>query len=256
MSVNSFSLNTSGFCMASNESSTFDPLYVDASIEDTETVRIISRLLSVGILDHWDSISSSSRYCEDMNARQQRFRRLVELESLGNDTVKLVRSKESNGHAQLGETGTRPRDDESLQSSNSTGAIRELRYDEISERIESSFKLAVMLKDQVVTTSLSKISSCGEMMGVELDQRQLRAVHFVERLWASTNGVKEGGSDTSYIEGAQMSAFNNDARSSISAIVGGSFGVGKTVAVCTLIWRNKIDGPQIVVCSPGAVVGI
>ena len=241
MSINPFSLNTSGSCIDSNDCNNFDPLYVDASIEDVKTVKVISRLLSVGILEYWDSISSS----HDMNTRQQRFHRLVELESLGNNTVKLVKSMHSKSYAQIGATSLRSRDDESLQSSNSTGAIRELRFDEISSRIESSFNIVTALKGQAANPS-SKIASCGGVNGVDLDQWQLQTVHFVESLWASSKISQD----------EETKTFNNDARSSISAIVGGSFGVGKTVTVCTLVWRNRLCGPQMIVCSPGTVVGI
>ena len=108
------------------------------------------------------------------------------------------------------------------------------------------------LKDQTASSS-SKTAFCGGMKGVELDQRQLHIVRFVERLWASTSkssGLNEGCSLSEQTE------FTNGACSSISAIVGGSFGIGKTVAVCALLWRYRFDGPQMIVCSPGAVVGI
>jgi hypothetical protein len=131
-----------------------------------------------------------------------------------------------------------------LQSSNSTGAIRELRFDEISSRIESSIELVTALKGQAANPS-SKITSYGGVIR-ELDQWQLQTVHFVESLWATSKISQD----------EETEIFNNDARNSIAAIVGGSFGVGKTVAVCTLTWRNKLDGPQMIVCSPCAVVGI
>jgi hypothetical protein len=248
MSLNFSSLGTGRSSIACNESDNFDPLYVDASTEDVETVKIISRLLSVGVLDYWDSISSSRN--EGESARYQRLHRLVELESLGNETVKIVKSIEID--AQFGDTRNKSRDDESLQSSNTSGAIRELRNDEISSRIESSLKLVNALKEQAAPSS-SKTAFCDGRMGVELDQRQLHIVRFVERLWTSTSkssGLNEGCSLSKQTE------FTNDACSSISAIVGGSFGIGKTVAVCALLWRYRFDGPQMIVCSPGTVVGI
>jgi hypothetical protein len=96
---------------------------------------------------------------------------------------------------------------------------------------------------------------------VELDDGQLHAVHFLESLWDTTidsNSVSCNGGCTAPSDGAnqnETSSLNDDANCrTISAIIGGNSGIGKTVAVCALLWRNRNNGPQLIVCSPGALV--
>ena len=99
------------------------------------------------------------------------------------------------------------------------------------------------------------------MLGVELDDGQLHAVHFLESLWETTINSNSGscyGECTAPSDGTnqtETSSLNDDATCrTISAIVGGDSGIGKTVAVCVLLWKNRNNGPQLIVCSPGALV--
>jgi RecG-like helicase len=43
-------------------------------------------------------------------------------------------------------------------------------------------------------------------------------------------------------------------RLSTGAILGGPIHSGKTVVACSLLWKFRLDGPQLILCSPSSVV--
>jgi hypothetical protein len=255
-----------------------DPLYVDATSKDVESAKKIARLMSVSILDHWDPITTS-RY-EDKNVGQQRLHTLRGVSSCNDDAVKLVQSMESNGR--FDELRHSTKNNKSLQRTSSpegftplASSRRELGFGEISSRIKLSVKVVNTLKEQTAkaltkeqTYQRYKKSTMpptrGRMMGVglvELDDRQLHAVHFLESLWENkinSNSISCNEGCTALSDDSRQtetSSPNDDAQCrTISAIVGGGLGIGKTVAVCALLWRYRNNGPQLIVCSPGALV--
>ena len=271
--LKSFELTSLDSNNVNSDDSDTDPFYVDASSEDVESVKKISRLMSVSILDYWDSITTS-RY-EDQKVGQQRLQRLREVSSLSDDALEVVQSMESNGRVDewnSTEDNTSQRTNSCRGFSHSTSSRRELGFGEISSLIKSSIKVVNTLKEQTAKALLKEQTyqrykksmippTSSGMMGVELDDGQLHAVHFLESLWDTTIdsncvGCYEGCTASS--DGTNQTetpSLNDDAQCrTISAIVGGDSGIGKTVAVCALLWRNRNNGPQLIVCSPGALV--
>lgn len=269
----SFELTSLDSNNVNSDDSDTDPLYVDASSEDVDSVKKISRLMSVSILDYWDSIITSGY--EDQKLGQQRLHRLREVSSLSDDALEIVQSVESNGRVDE----WNPTEDNKSQRTNScrgfcpsTSSRRELGFGEISSLVKSSINVVNTLKEQTTKALLKEQTyqrykksmippTSSGMMGVELDDGQLHAVHFLESLWDTTidsNSVSCNGGCTAPSDGAnqtETSSLNDDAKCrTISAIIGGNSGIGKTVAVCALLWRNRNNGPQLIVCSPGALV--
>ena len=245
-----------------------DQIYVDASSDDVECAKKVSRLMSMSILDHWDSIASSR--CEEQSLGRQRFQMVKEVSSSTGDSVKIVQFVKSNGRL---DTLRHPAEgNDSIQKKNSLvgcsslpSSHRELGFGEISSRIKLSNKTVNILKEKTASELLKEkqyqMYKQSMKTGVELDDGQLHAVHFLECSWDTTinsNSTNCYVGNSAQCENgtlAAKSSFDDDTICSpISAIIRGEVGIGKTVAVCALLWRNRNNGPQLILCSPGALV--
>jgi hypothetical protein len=98
-----------------------------------------------------------------------------------------------------------------------------LSNDEISERID---ELIVRVKDRTVRRNRNKPAK----VPVSLDAGQRKAVEFVEFVWG---GLAH---DTS------------------APCLDGPVATGKTVLSCSLLWKRRSEGPQLLVCSPSRLV--
>ena len=202
------------------------PMYLDATGEDIDNARNISRLLSVMVSDHWDDIVNNGVLVDRSND-----------DGFYNERFNIMQNKIASNRAGEGTDG------ENTEIENETTAdgmdldesnlpTKQLSFDEISGQVQSAIDLVHSLKNQ---KGKQKPPS-PKQTGVKLNREQLRAVNFVESLW-------------------KANSFSPDS-TSISAVLAGNFGSGKTVAACSLIWRNRKAGRQIVLCSPVAVVRV
>ena len=92
-------------------------------------------------------------------------------------------------------------------------------------------KVAAKTK-KLSSSELSIANSDVDASGLMLMPFQLKALHWVETLWA----LELSTSNTSII--------------GTGAIIAGGCGTGKTVAIGFLLWSLRMHGPQLVVCTP------
>jgi len=234
-----------------------DPIYIESTKEDISNIKKISRLLSVSVLDHWDTSISGSAAGVGGGMESERFRKLrsgaLSLDNNGggdenadnnNSAMDIVKSD-------TGDTSTAEPESPTV---NNPPTYKQLTNDEISTHIKTTIDHINKLKEQTNNVlkedkALQKYKKSMPTIGsnggkeVEVDNGQLCAVHFLESLW------NESGNSTSGSSGEQGTT---------AAIVGGRFGSGKTLTVCTLLWKKSMtdgnSGPQLIVCSPGALV--
>ena len=114
------------------------------------------------------------------------------------------------------------------QINSSTQSTTELNFDQISQKVKSSLELVGSLKVQS-RHSKNQISST-----VRLNHSQNHAFNYVESLWkADSHGTN-----------------------TLSAVISGDFGTGRTVVASALIWKHRGDRCQLVLCPPGLMVRI
>ena len=199
-----------------------NPLYVDPSNDDVEHSRKISQLLSLTVSDHWDVTLSKGAFPptdDSYMAGYERFRK-VRRELLGETSEISVQSSSCDN----GSTPPAP------------PTFQELEFDDISKKMQESVKAINSLRAKTEDT-LSKERALQKYRksltcGVDLSNAQLKAVHFIESIW----GARE--------------------EMSIAAVLGGNVGIGKTIAGCSTLLKNRHDGPQLVLCSPASLVSI
>jgi hypothetical protein len=68
----------------------------------------------------------------------------------------------------------------------------------------------------------------GEAEDLALTASQLEAIEFIEKRWGNSNNP--------------------------GAVLSGPKSSGKTIAICSLLWKQRNNGPQLLVCSPNRVV--
>ena len=114
------------------------------------------------------------------------------------------------------------------------GLREELSYEDISKRVQSCIEKVSTLKRRRNDLKLQNDQE------VTLNKMQHDAVSYVERLWNETPSSSS----------SQSQEFN------VSAVLGGDYGTGKTITACYLIWKRRLEGRQLVLCSPNSVVCI
>jgi hypothetical protein len=204
------------------------PLYLDATTEDIDFSRSVSHLLSVVISDHWDSALDKG-VLDEGDSHETCHKRFIAMRKVisNNDGCRVT----GGGKRMAIECSSTMILDECESPSRT---IKQLSFDEISQQVQSSIELVHSLKVKSGQQKLHE-SIQSEM---KLSRAQLQAVYFIENLWK-----------------AKLSTFtSNDAK--IAAVLCGSFGTGKTAIACSLIWRNRKAGHQLVLCSVGALVRI
>ena len=197
-----------------------NPLYIDSSKDDLDHSRKISQLLSLTVSDHWDIVLSKGAFPltdESYKAGYERFRKVQE-KLLGATNDVSVKSHDND---------CTPRDPPTL---------KELNCEEISKRLQNSVDtidslMAKSNEEMSKERTLQKYRKA-HMSGIDLTNAQLKAVHNIESIWGTSD-------DTS-----------------VAAVLGGDFGIGKTVVGCITLWKNRNAGPQLVLCSPALLVSI
>ena len=197
-----------------------NPLYVDPSNNDVEHSRKISQLLSLTVSDHWDIALTKGAFPltdDDYKAGYERYRK-VRGELLGETSEICVKS--STVESPLPPPPTH----------------KELKFDVISKKMQESVEAVKSLKTKS-DEALSKERALQKYRksltcGVQLSKTQLKAVHFIESIWGSRDDM------------------------SVAAVLGGNVGTGKTIVGCSTLWKNRLAGAQLVLCSPASLVSL
>ncbi|KAL9188120.1 hypothetical protein ACHAXT_006498 [Thalassiosira profunda] len=211
---------------------TADGRYAAPSAKDVEAAGRVAHALGVAVLEYWEAAhvagaADDERDCRgDTRLIRRRLHKLRE----GEATADAQENISADAPAE-GPRAPRPQS-------------QELGYDEITRRMAASLARIASLKTDDASAPAkgrkkSAKSSSTNVGGVELDEGQLRAVRFLERVWEAPAPSGDDEPETVL---------------NVAGIVGGGFGFGKTVAACALLWRHRGEGPQVVVCSRAAVM--
>jgi hypothetical protein len=201
-----------------------NPMYVESSNEDIAHSKKVSKLLSLTVSDHWDVIRSKGAFPRTRDgyvAGYERFRKVKE-ELLGDTSAVQVKSRD-NDHA-----ATPPAAPPTFQ---------ELEFDDISKKLQKAVEATKSLKAKT-NDALGKERALQKyrkslICGVDLSNEQMKAVHFIDSVWAARE------------------------ETGVAAVLGGNgLGRGRTIAGCATLWKNRLTGPQLVLCSPASLVRI
>jgi RecG-like helicase len=115
---------------------------------------------------------------------------------------------------------------------------------------------------------LAELSSDKERDSSERDKVFQDISNHVENLIdkMKKNGAKpKAQSSTAKMPGLQVSLSTAQAKTMDSiedywtrleagAVLSGPFAAGKTIVACTILWKHRLSGPQLLVCSPASMV--
>ena len=212
---------------AENTSSVTDePKYVGPSLEELRHVKKVSsvistmvRELAIAINDAKDERNSDKFYRAAMDRfKKERDRLLDEAPRTFSEPDKEAESQTSaESNPQCGDATV----EANLDSGRKEGT-KEITFSEINRRLDdlsldSGKKEKFPRKDLLHATKAKDFS---------LTDEQISMVEFVDQVWVSSVGAA--------LSGIPMS--------------------GKTVATCSLLWKHRIHGPQLIVCPPASMV--
>ena len=109
------------------------------------------------------------------------------------------------------------------QATDSDYDAGELTFSDISKRIRK-LGLPKGRNDRLALKDLANAVT-GKKVNVSAQQKEI--IEFVEGIWNS---------------------------SSAGAMISGLPVSGKTIATCCLLWKHRLDGPQLIVCPPASMV--
>ena len=203
-----------------------EPKYARPSMEELRHAKNVSsvvstmvRELAIAINEANNAKNSDKSHPAAMDRfKKERARLLDEASTAASEPdneTELQTSAESN--PQCGDA-TAERDGDSGRKVGS----KEITFSEINRRLEDlghdiGKKEEFPRKDLLHATTAKNFS---------LTEEQFTIVEFVDQLWGSSVGAA--------VSGMPMS--------------------GKTVAACTLLWKHRVYGPQLIVCPPASMV--
>eukprot|EP00550_Attheya_septentrionalis_P010565 CAMPEP_0198304546 /NCGR_PEP_ID=MMETSP1449-20131203/57458_1 /TAXON_ID=420275 /ORGANISM="Attheya septentrionalis, Strain CCMP2084" /LENGTH=2889 /DNA_ID=CAMNT_0044007071 /DNA_START=128 /DNA_END=8797 /DNA_ORIENTATION=- len=257
--------------------------YKQSKGTDKACARMNAKLLSVMVTEHWETVVNGGIFAasDDTYATSfLRYRRLEKsidrmvvqhpIEVSGNDTLLSV--EEHNDEENDSKTDSLGKDqmDADMNGSENDNLPSRTK-DELSRTISESPSDAnwsdrgdsprsVELSHETITKSITssieqiknihhdsddrcrngkawdvwteQLDGCG----VKLNLSQLQACHGIEELWCCVNDSVD-----SYDFGP-------------GAILSGSAGCGKTMAIGGMLWKQRQDGPQLVLCPPASLI--
>ena len=172
------------------------------------------------------SVSVSADANMEALERFKQFQKNPNMEK-GSADVSTSVGDASNGDKVL-EDNSEARDDACQKSDSSSDVADEQpmgTVESVTDFVKTSFQAAVDIREKIPKRSKSKSESPGIS---KLSPGQKDATEFVNELWKRN--------------------------SSLGAILVGPAASGKTIAACSLLWKQRSNGPQLLVCPPASVV--
>ena len=200
--------------------------YLKPSSEDLKESRKVGRLTSCMIAELVHSIHDEGTWEDTYDFhlealdRYNKFRAKMLNDTLQtpNETVSSTASDSDNDKMKMKDNAS-----EGSVASVPGNDAPDVTFPEISKRIG---KLATFNGKKGATTFM-ELATAVNGKKLSLSDKQKEMIEFVDRIWTS---------------------------SSAGAMLAGLPTSGKTVACCSLLWRHRTDGPQLVVCPPAGVV--
>jgi hypothetical protein len=205
-----------------------EPKYARPSIEELRHVKNVSsvissmvRELAIAINEANDAKNSDKSHLAAMHRFTKERARLMDEASTSTSEpdieAELHSSAESN--PQCGDA-TVEGDVDSVRKA----GTKEITFSEINRRLDD-LSLDIGKKEEFPRKDLLHATTAKNF---SLTEEQLTIVEYVDQLWGSSLGAA--------LSGMPMS--------------------GKTVATCSLLWKHRVHGPQIVVCPPASMVSL
>lgn len=239
-----------------------DPMFIDPSDDDRNFTRDISRLLSISVSEHWGMALHEHEFRSSDHSLALGHRRLQILHDRIRGMDHYDYSYDCANSSCAMDIDTLSQDESSASDNGSllvsvehptnVAKIAELDYAEISQEMQSSVDLVESLKAKTLKSlekecSLEKYRTTFDC-GVKLGRIQLKMIHLIENIWKANANMSSLNSDSA--------TSNRSRETSVAATLGGAVSLGKTVAVSSLVWKNRKTGPQLILCSPCMVVSL
>jgi len=220
--------------------------YENPSDDDLNRARSISKLASMIVDEHWDvRMEKDYNPSHDYLYLNRQYRSIyLRHRSLRQDFGLVAQQCESQSappahHGRLTEedengdnTSSLAKTGDSLQKE-----VKKVQtYDSISKELVKRLNFAVDVHSRLErSTGLleSELNKSLKDSGIKLHSNQIEAIRFIEELW------KNEGSSSSLISGA---------------VISGPICCGKTLSTGALLWRQRMRGPQLLLCPPESVI--
>jgi hypothetical protein len=206
--------------------------YVDVSSEHDDSAkkaaRIISNMiseLSASIIDVGAFAQSDDGYMKALE-RHRQVRKNLEGDGATSNAIEKVSEKtEPTGDDPVAKKiGEEKHQAENSPDKESDNSEREKVFQDISDHVEN-------LIDKIKKNGAKpkNQSTIAKMPGVQvsLSTAQAKTMDSIEDYWT---------------------------RLEAGAVLSGPFAAGKTIVACTILWKHRLSGPQLLVCSPASMV--
>jgi hypothetical protein len=204
--------------------------YVDVSSEHYDSARKAARIisnmiseLSASIIDAGAFAQSDDGYRKALDRHRQVRKQLEGDGVMSNATENVSTKTEPTGDDPVSKkiAEEKHRAENPQESDHSE---REKQFQEISDHVENLF-------DKIKKTGAKpkNQSTIAKMPGlqVSLSTAQAKTMDSIEDYWT---------------------------RLEAGAVLSGPFAAGKTIVACTILWKHRASGPQLLVCSPASMV--
>jgi hypothetical protein len=205
--------------------------YLKPSSEETRTARKAGRLMSAMVSElvvavgKGGSTGSTDDFHTEALARYKKIRAKL-LNDMPSGSQSSTSSKDAHAstedNPQCGEVKMDV-DENPSQTQGPDDDSGELTFSDINKRI-SKLGLPNGKRDKFAYKDLATAVT-GKKLDVSNEQKEM--IEFIDGIWSTTSA------------GAMLSGLPVS---------------GKTVATCSLLWKHKLDGPQLIICPPASMV--
>ena len=204
-----------------------DIKFEDPTDDDIKVNRIVSKILSKVVHNQWNTytVNAGISKKEDQSISYSRLHKLhCELKGdsfVNDDTVKTKENEDS-----IVEEVNCPSSDDRKQSS----------FEEIMTSMESCIKFVLKLRQDLPTSYESYENCLSDALTdikLELHNSQIKCLQHVETLFDEKSNSNASG-----------------------FLLNGPLASGKTFSMCSLLWRRRSNGPQLLICSSDSLVSV
>lgn len=211
-----------------NEETPHRRLYIDVSVEHEQLARKVAKIVSSMVSELSGSVIDNGAFAESDEEYTKALRRHEETRKrLEGDESQTASDKAENIGMPADEAKENTEEEKPRQvaSDKATDHLeRERIFNDISGLVEN---LLAKAKKPAAKSKNTPTIAKAPGIPVSLSTAETAAVNSIEDNWA---------------------------RLQAGAVVSGPFAAGKTIAACTLLWKHRLDGPQLLICSPASMV--
>jgi hypothetical protein len=206
--------------------------YAKPSSEDVKSAKQFGKVISTMIFELGEATMDSGSFKDTDELSNKALDRFLESRSRILDKEVDAGSAMKEGKIENGDkavngdageiAGEKP---EAFESEETREQAEEMPFERITEYVDSLGKSSGKTRGKV---SVKEMANAMKAEKFQFGGEQKHALEFVDRLWGS--------------------------KPCIGGVLEGPPASGKTIATCTLLWKHRFKGPQLIVCSPTSVV--